>query len=109
MLDKKQNRVQEILKKISNIGPMRKGSITMQTYSAKKKDGTKTKRGPYPLYTCKKKGKTVSKRIPKDLVEVYKEQIERHRYFQDLVQELSELGEQMADDELREGGEKKGS
>jgi hypothetical protein len=109
MTNQKQSKAGKIIKEISAIGPMRKGSITMQTFSVKKKDGTKTQRGPYPLYTCKKNGRTVSKRIPKDQVEIYQKQIDRHRHFQELVQELAELGEQMADDELREGGEKKGS
>lgn len=53
----------EILKKIANLGPMRKGSVTEQFLETKRKDGSKTKRGPYLVYTFKEKGKTKSRRI----------------------------------------------
>lgn len=104
-----QVKFQQILQQIASLQPMRKGSITMQTVETTKKDGSKAIRGPYPLYTCKKKGRTVSRRIPKDQVDTYRTQIERHHQFKNLIDELSELYERMADIELREGEEKKGS
>ncbi len=98
-----------ILEEIARIGPMRKGSITHQWFKTKNKDGSTGQRGPYPLYSRKKKGKTISKRIPKDRVDHYEEQIRRFRQFEELIGELVEVGEELADAEVAEAAKKGGS
>ncbi len=102
-------RSSRILEEIAQLGPMRKGSITQQYFETKNKDGSTGRRGPYPLYSRKKKGKTVSKRIPKDRVEHYEEQIRRFRQFEELIGELVEVGEELADGEVAEAAKKGGS
>ena len=105
-----QTRSRKILEQIAEIGPMRKGSITQQYFKTTKKDGSAGRRGPYPLYSCKKKGKTVSKRIAKDRVDHYQEQIGRFRQFEELIGELVEVAEGLADAEVaQEATKKKGS
>ena len=83
----------DILQKIADLGPMRKGSITAPC--VQKKDGTTC--GPYPLYTCKKKGKTVGKRLNAKEVALYQVQIDRFRAYEKLTEELFALHEQLAD------------
>ncbi len=105
-----QTRSSKILEQIAMIGPMRKGSVTQQFFKTKNKDGSTGRRGPYPLYSCKKKGKTVSKRIAKDRVDRYAEQIRRFRQFEELIGELVEVSEELADAEVaQEAIKKKGS
>jgi len=98
-----------ILEQIARLGPMRKGSITHQSVWAKAKDGSPVRRGPYPLYSCKKRGKTVSKRVPRDLVALYDEQILRFRRFEELIDQFVEVAEQQADTQVAEANKKKGS
>lgn len=99
----------KILQEIEKLKPMRKGSVTQQYFPASCKDGGQALRGPYPLYSCKKNGKTVSKRIRAKQQPVYKEQIAQFRRFQELIAEFTEVSEQLADLDVAEGDEKKGS
>jgi len=103
-----QSRLHQTLQRIAQLKPMRKGSVTEQTVATRAKDGQPAERGPYPLYTCKKKGRTRSKRIPRERVPLYREQIERFRRFQDLIAEYAEISEQLADAEAAPGGQKRG-
>ena len=97
-LEELRKRKQEILAELGNLEQVRRGSVTEQYVEATRKDGTKVRRGPYPLYTFKEKGKTVSRRIkdPKQ-VSIYEEQIQAFRRFQELTTELREIGEQISD------------
>lgn len=103
-LEELRKRRQEILVELGNLEQVRRGSVTEQYVEATRKDGTKVRRGPYPLYTFKEKGKTVSRRIkdPKR-VSVYEEQIQGFRRFQELTAELREIGEQISDLVFSEG------
>jgi hypothetical protein len=63
---------------------------------------TKKRTGPYFLYTYKENKRTVTRRITdKELVPVYREQIESFRRFQELVSELRSIGERIGDISLR--------
>lgn len=104
-----QVRLHQTVEKMAQLQPMRKGSVTEQVVSARARDGRRVQRGPYPLYTCKKEGRTHSRRIPRERVDLYREQIERFREFQDLIVEYSQISEQLADAEAAPGGQKKGS
>jgi len=98
---------EQLLAQIAQLGPMRRGSITPQYFAATGKDGSPTRRGPYPLYTCKRGGRTHSRRLRQPQVPHYQAQIERYRRFEALLAQLVELSEQMADlallEEEREG------
>ena len=56
---KLQQKKDEVLNFIAKLNPMRIGSVCEQYQHTKRKDGTRTKRGPYFMYTRKKEGKTV--------------------------------------------------
>jgi hypothetical protein len=91
-------RRQEILEELAKLHEIRRGSITEQYVETTRKDGTPKRRGPYPLYTFKEKGKTISRRLTdRDLVPVYRSQIEKFRRFQDLTAELLVIGEEISD------------
>jgi len=96
-----------IVDQIHALGDMRRGSIIEQYYKAKKKDGTRVKRGPYFLYTYKDKNHTHSRRIKKKQVADYRKQIETYRRFTDLVQELIAVSEQLSDLSSFEGEDEK--
>lgn len=87
----------EVLDAIAKLKPMRIGSICEQYQHTKRKDGTRTKRGPYLMYTRKKEGKTVGKRLSKEEATLYRNQIDSFREFQELSAQFVETSEQLAD------------
>ena len=97
-MDALRKRRNEVMEELAQLVELRRGSVVEQLYEAVRKDGTKVRRGPYPLYSFKEKGKTVSRRIkdPK-LKALYEEQIRAFRRFQELMAELVQVGEEMAD------------
>jgi hypothetical protein len=109
-LDALRKRREEILAELAGLEQIRRGSVTHQYVEGTRKDGTKTRRGPYALYTFKEKGKTVSRRLTdSELVPVYEAQIEGCRRFQKLTSELLAVGEAICDLVLTEQEEKKTS
>jgi len=96
--EKLRARREAILEEIAGIEQMRKGSVTEQYVETVRADGSKGSRGPYFLYSFKEKKKTVSRRITRrDLVPVYRDQIEAFRRFGELVSELTAIGEKLGD------------
>lgn len=102
-------RRQEIVCEIASLEQMRRGSVVDQYVEDVLKDGSKVRRGPYPLCSFKEKGKTVSRRLKsRQEVETYRKQIEAFRRFQELSAELVRVCEQLADMEVAgRMGEKK--
>ncbi|MCX7048802.1 MAG: hypothetical protein NTX50_25360 [Candidatus Sumerlaeota bacterium] len=92
-----QNRRDEIIKELASLPPMRKGSITQQWLQTVRKDGSKTRRGPYLVYSYKDKNKTISKRVPRQQEDLYRRQIESFRRFQKLSAELVQISQRLAD------------
>jgi len=96
-------RKEEIIAQLSQLGPMRKGSLSEQYVEAILKDGSKRKRGPYTIYTFKEKDRTVSKRLGNATqVERYRRQIATFRSFQNLTRELAQISQRLADVEVRD-------
>jgi len=92
------NRRKEVLEELSGLEQIRRGSMVEQYVEAKQKDGTKTRRGPYMLYSYKEKGKTVSRRVTeKKQIPLYKKQINGFRQFTELTGELRAIGEELSD------------
>lgn len=88
----------EILKEISALEQIRRGSVVEQVVKTVKADGSIVRRGPYALYSYKEKKKTVSRRVSNpELVKVYREQINAFRRFQELNTELTSIGEKISD------------
>lgn len=67
---------QALLRQLSGLAQLRRGSLTEQFLLVKRKDGSRVKRGPYPLLTRKQGSKTVSRRLTDPrLVPLYRQQI----------------------------------
>ena len=82
---------------------MRKGSVIEQFLKVKHKGRQEpVLRGPYFLYTRKEKGKTVGKRLKKDEVQRYRQDVEAYHRFQGLCDEYALISEQIGDLERQE-------
>ena len=93
-----QARRQQVLQQIEQIEQMRRGSLTEQFVEAVKADGSRSRRGPYPLYTYKDNNRTVSRRVSDpQALPLYRDQIQAFRRFQELTAELTRLGEELSD------------
>jgi len=94
---------EQLLAELAGLEQIRRGSVVEQYVEALRRDGSKVRRGPYPLYSFKEKGKTVSRRVsdPKQ-VEVYRQQIKAFRRFRELTSQLVTIGEQLSDVALSE-------
>lgn len=99
---------QHILRQIEQLEQMRRGSLTEQFVEAVKADGSRSRRGPYPLYTYKDKNRTISRRVSDpQLLPLYRDQIQAFRRFQELSAELTRLGEELSDLAIPQDGVKK--
>jgi|COG998Drversion2_1049125.scaffolds.fasta_scaffold176545_1 hypothetical protein len=109
-LERLRLRRNEILKEISALEQIRRGSVVEQFIETVKADGSIIRRGPYALYSYKEKKKTVSRRVSNpELVKVYREQINAFRRFQELNTELTSVGEKISDMVISEEDDKKNS
>lgn len=105
---KLRSRWQEIVSELAELSEMRRGSIVEQFMETVNADGTKTRRGPYVLYSYKENNKTVSLRLrDPELADTYRKQIGAFRRFQDLMQELVSLGEKISNTVVHEEDDKK--
>jgi hypothetical protein len=99
---------QQLLQQISSLQEIRRGSLTEQFLTVKRKDGSHVKRGPYPLLTRKQGQKTVSQRLTDPaLVPLYRQQIQAMRQFETVVDGLVQVGEQLSDLAVAEVVQKK--
>ena len=62
-LETLRSRRSKILKEMSGLEQMRRGSVVEQFVEMVKADGSKVRRGPYALYSYKENKKTVSRRV----------------------------------------------
>lgn len=89
---------QRLLQQLSGLPQLRRGSLTEQFFLIKRKDGSPSRRGPYPLLTRKEGNKTVSQRLTDPgLVPVYRQQIQAMRQFERVVDQLVRVSEQLSD------------
>jgi len=87
---------------------LRRGSLTEQFLMVKRKDGSRVKRGPYPLLTRKQGQKTISRRLTDPaLLPLYRRQIQAMRQFEGVVEGLVRVGEQLSDLVVAEAVQKK--
>ena len=99
---------QGLLRQLSDLRELRRGSLTEQFLTVKHADGSKVRRGPYPLLTRKQAKKTVSLRINDPaLVPLYRQQIQAMRQFESVVDQLVRVGEQLGDLAVAEVVQKK--
>ena len=89
---------QQLLQQLAGLPEVRRGSLTEQFLTVKRQDGSRVKRGPYPLLTRKQGQKTVSQRLTDPaLVPLYRQQIQAMRQFETVVDGLVQVGEQLSD------------
>ena len=101
---------QALLGQLSELRELRRGSLTEQFLTVKHADGSKVKRGPYPLLTRKEAKKTVSLRLTDPaLIPVYRRQLQAMREFEGVVDQLVRVGEQLGDVAVAETVQKKTS
>ena len=99
---------QGLLRQLTDLRELRRGSLTDQFLTVKHADGASVKRGPYPLLTRKVAHKTVSVRLTDPaLVPLYRQQIQALRQFEGVVDQLVRLGEQLGDLAVAEAVQKK--
>ena len=101
---------QELIRRIEQLGPMRKGSVTQQMLPYKKTDGSRASRGPYFTYTFKQEGKTKGRHLRDEQeAELYRRQIDHFRSFQELSRRFVETSQALADVDANASGGKKNS
>jgi len=99
---------QGLLRQLADLRELRRGSLTEQFLTVKHSDGSKVRRGPYPLLTRKEANKTVSARLTDPaLVPLYRRQIQAMRQFETVVDQLARVGEQLGDLAVAEVVQKK--
>ena len=99
---------QTLLQRLSGLRELRRGSLIEQFLTVQHADGSRVKRGPYPLLTRKQTNKTVSVRLNDPaLVPLYRQQIQAMRRFEGVVDQLVRLGEQLGDLAIAEVAQKK--
>jgi|SRR5437667_6063720 len=97
-----------LLDQLAQLRQIRRGSLTEQFLMVKRKDGSRVKRGPYPLLTKKEGPKTVSQRLCDPAVCVlYRQQIQAMRQFENVVSQLVQIGEKLSDLAVAETVQKK--
>lgn len=92
------DRRSELLEELSDLECVRRGSVVEQRVPATAADGRRYERGPYPVYSFKEKGRTVSRRLhsPQE-VDLYRQQIDNGRRFQQVVDELLRVSQHLSD------------
>jgi len=99
---------QGLLRQLADLHELRRGSLTKQFLTVTHADGSKVRRGPYPLLTRKEAKKTVSLRLTDPaLVPLYRSQIQAMRQFETVVDQLVRVGEQLGDLAVAEVVQKK--
>jgi hypothetical protein len=99
---------QSLLRQLSDLRELRRGSLTEQFLTVKHTDGSKVRRGPYPLLTRKEAKKTVSVRLTDPtVVPLYRQQIQAMRQFETIVDKIVRVGEQLGDLAVAEVVQKK--
>jgi len=89
---------QALLRQLADLPELRRGSLTEQFLTVKHADGSKVRRGPYPLLTRKEAKKTVSLRLTDPaLVPLYRRQLQAMREFETVMDQLVRVGEQLGD------------
>lgn len=103
-----QQQRQQLLQELSDLRELWRGSLTEQFLMVKRQDGSRIKRGPYPLLTRKHGPKTVPLRLTDPaLVLLYRQQIQAMRQFETVVDGLVRVGEQLRDLAVAEVVQKK--
>lgn len=87
----------DILHRMGSITRMRRGTVNVQSFTNRLKDGSLVTQGPYYLYSRTEKRRSYSQRIPADAVTQYRTQTENCRRFKELAQQYIRVCERLTD------------
>jgi hypothetical protein len=77
----------DLLHRMGSLTRMRRGTVNVQSFTKRRKDGSVITQGPYYLYSRTEKRRSYSQRIPEDAVERYRTETENCRRFKELAQQ----------------------
>jgi hypothetical protein len=88
----------DLLAQMSQLGPMRRGTVSLLRLPRRTADGIVKRRGPYPTYTFKRNGKTVGRHLRSaEEAELYESQIAEFRRFEALAAKYADVSQELAD------------
>ena len=87
----------DILRTMGSLTRMRRGTVNVQSFTKRLKDGSVVTQGPYYLYSRTEKRRSYSQRIPEDAVEQYRTETENCRRFKELAQQYILVCERLTD------------
>ncbi len=91
-----QERKFELLDEIGQIGSMRRGQLSEQFYEKTNAKGETVRTGPYYVWQAWVKGKKRSIRIPKNEVDAVRRELDAHKCYKLLCEELADVMEQLS-------------
>jgi hypothetical protein len=77
----------DLLHRMGSITRMRRGTVNVQSFTTRRKDGSVVTQGPYYLYSRTEQRRSYSQRIPAEAVAQYRTETENCRQFKALVQQ----------------------
>ena len=87
----------EIIRKMSEIKSMRKGTVNEQYKSIRHKNGETVAKGPYYVLTHKASGgKTVSEAVPSSNILYMRQEVDNYKEFRELTNNYIDVCEKMS-------------
>ena len=87
----------DLLHRMGSITRMRRGTVNVQSFRQRRKDGSVVTQGPYYLYSRTEQRRSYSQRLSADAVEQYRTETENCRRFKDLAQQYILLCERLTE------------
>jgi hypothetical protein len=87
----------DLLHRMGSITRLRRGTVNVQSFTKRRRDGSVVTQGPYYLYSRTEQRRSYSRRIPADAVEQYRTETENCRRFKDLSQQYILVCERLAE------------
>jgi hypothetical protein len=86
-----------LLHRMGAITRMRRGTVNVQSFTRRCKDGSVVTQGPYYLYSRTEQRQSYSQRIPAEAVEQYRTETANCRRFKELAQQYILLCEHLTE------------
>ena len=86
-----------ILNQIAAITRMRRGTVNVQSFTRRRKNGALVTQGPYYLYSRTEKRRSYSQRLPAEAVAQYRTETENCRRFKELAQAYIRVCERLTE------------
>jgi len=76
---------------------MRRGTVNVQSFTNRRKDGSVVTQGPYYLYSRTEQRRSYSQRLPAEAVAQYRTETENCRRFKELAQQYIRVCERLTE------------